>query len=194
MTISQKLKKIFVEDVDSIYWRNKLAPSTVNIAEGKYVNELQVFEVNLKNPNIDEEFFYQIDKFIPYYIAYVLEYNAKYQIWIGYKESMLNKDSYKVDCYYHTDWISKEEILFKLDGLTLDDVYENFVRKVANGRLNKKNDNESLKDSVEIDRKKQQLESKIEKLNLKIKREKQFNKQVELSSELKKLKNELENL
>ena len=45
MDISPALKKVFVEQVKNIYWRNKIAVSTTNLAEGKEVTEIEVFEV-----------------------------------------------------------------------------------------------------------------------------------------------------
>ena len=71
--------------------------------------------------------------------------------------------------------------------------YENFVRQIAGGALNKDNEVESLKESVEKDEKRKELEKKIEALKEKIKKEKQLNRQMELNGELKRLRKELEN-
>lgn len=51
---------------------------------------------------------------------------------------------------------------------------------------------ETLKESVERDKQIQLLNKQIENLQIKIRREKQFNRQVELNAELKKIKKELE--
>ena len=47
MDISPLLKKVFVEQVKIIYWRNKIAAATMNLAFGNDVTELEVFEVRL---------------------------------------------------------------------------------------------------------------------------------------------------
>ena len=52
----------------------------------------------------------------------------------------------------------------------------------------------SLKESVERDSRKRALEKQIEVLQAKVRKEKQLNKQVQLNTELKKLKKELEDL
>ena len=53
---------------------------------------------------------------------------------------------------------------------------------------------ESLEHSIERDKKRQKLQREIAVLEGKVRREKQFNKQVELNSELRKLKKLLEDL
>lgn len=73
MNISPALKKIFVEQVKIIYWRNKIAASTTNLAPGTNITELEVFEVRLNNQEIDENLLRQIDKTIPYHILFLLE-------------------------------------------------------------------------------------------------------------------------
>lgn len=72
MEISPALKKIFVEQVKAIYWRNKIAASTMNIAAGTDVTELEVFEVRLTSPMLDDSLLEQIDKEIPYHILFLL--------------------------------------------------------------------------------------------------------------------------
>lgn len=41
--ISPALKKVFVNQVRIIYWRNKIAASTTNLETGADVTELEVF-------------------------------------------------------------------------------------------------------------------------------------------------------
>ena len=79
MDISPALKKIFVEQVRIIYWKNKIAASTTNLAAGTDVTELEVFEVRLSSPVLDDSLLRQIDKEIPYHILFLLEYQGKYQ-------------------------------------------------------------------------------------------------------------------
>lgn len=193
MEISPALKKIFVEQVKAIYWRNKIAASTMNIAAGTDVTELEVFEVRLTSPMLDDSLLEQIDKEIPYHILFLLEYQNKYQAWIGYKEAAASGNkAFKVNGYYHTAWLDEEELPLKLEGLIVDAVYENYVHQVAGDKLKTENADESLKESVARDEQKQALQKKITTLQAKIRKEKQLNKQMHMNSELKKLKKELE--
>ena len=125
MNISPALKKIFVEQVKIIYWRNKIAASTTNLAPGTNVTELEVFEVRLNNPELDKSLLKQIDKEIPYHILFLLEYQGKYQAWIGYKEaSNSTKNSFKVNGYYHTDRNFIRHYLYHKNSFTIFDSFQ----------------------------------------------------------------------
>lgn len=193
MDISPALKKVFVEQVKIIYWKNKIAASTTNLAAGNDVSELEVFEVRLNSPVLDDSLLRQIDKEIPYHILFLLEYQGKYQAWIGYKEAAASGNkAFKVNGYYHTEWLVEDELPLKLEGLSVDAVYENFVRQIAGDKLKTETAGESLKESVARDEQKQQLQKQIATLQAKIRKEKQLNKQMQMNTELKKLKKELE--
>ena len=195
MDISPLLKKVFVEQVKIIYWRNKIAAATMNLAFGNDVTELEVFEVRLNSPVLDDGLLRQIDREIPYHILFLLEYQGKYQAWTGYKEAAVSGNkAFKVNGYYHTEWLTEDELPLKLEGLSVDAVYENFVRQIAGDKLKIETSGESLKESVARDEKKQKLQKQIDILKPKIRKEKQLNKQMKMNSELKKLKKELEAL
>ena len=193
LDISPALNKIFVEQVKTIYWKNKIAVSTTNLAAGANVTELEVFEVRLSSPMLDDSLLRQIDKEIPYHILFLLEYQGKYQAWIGYKEAAaFGSKAFKVNSYYHTEWMSEKDLPLKLTGLSLDAVYENFVRQIAGDKLKTKSYSESLKEAIERDKQRQVLQKQINTLQMKIRKEKQLNKQMQMNSELKALKKELE--
>lgn len=195
LDISPALKRVFVDQVKVIYWRNKIATTTMNLSEGKEVKEIEVFEVRLNSPTLNESLLRQIDRQIPYHILFLLEYQGKYQAWIGYKEARAtgNKE-FKVNGYYYTEWEDEENLQLRLEGLDLDSVYENFVRQIAGDKLDIKNSGENLKESVERSEYKQGLQRQIDNLRIKIRKEKQFNKQVELNRDLKRLTRELEEM
>ena len=194
LTVSPALKRIFVEQIRVIWWRNKIAPSTMNLAAGETVTEIEVLEVCLSTPQLDEAVLRQIDKEIPYHILFLLEYEGKYQAWTAYKEAAgSGTNAFKVGSYYHTDWMEEAALPLKLDGLNTDRVYENFVRQIAGETLTS-GAGETLKESVERDKRRQELQKQITALQVKVRREKQLNKQVQLNAELKRLKKELEEL
>lgn len=191
--ISPTLKRTFVEQIKIIYWRNKIAPSTVNLAQGKTVTEIEVFEIKLTDQLQPEPVLRQIDRAIPYHIVFLLEYEGKYQAWTAYKEASAGANAFKVHSYYHTDWLPEEELPLKLDGLNMDRVYENFVRQIG-GEALAANGDETLGQSVERDNRRQEFQKQISALQVKMRREKQLNKQVQLNAEIKRLKKEMEML
>ena len=196
ISVSPTLKRVFIDQIKVIYWRNKVASTTMNLAAGDTVTELEVLEIRLNGPQLDEAVLRQIDKEIPYHILFLLEYDRKYQAWTAYKEAAASgTNAFKVGTYYHTDWLMEDELPLKLEGLSVDEVYENFVRQIAGDALRSETGkNESLKASVERDNRKQELEKQIAALQTKVRKEKQLNKQVQLNAELKKLRKELEEI
>lgn len=194
LTVSPSLKRVFVDQIKVIFWRNKIAATTMNLAAGETVTEIEIFEVKLTEPKLDELVLRQIDKEIPYHIVFLLECDGRYQAWMAYKEAAVSgNNAFKVGTYYHTEWLEESELLLKVEGLNIDKVYENFVRQIA-GDVLQAEKQESLKESVNRDNRRQELQKQITALQHRIRKEKQFNKQMQLNTELKKLKKELEDL
>lgn len=187
LSVTPTIKKAFTNQIKVIYWRNKIAPTTVNLAASDSVTEIEVFEIQLNIPKLDESVLRQIDREIPYHILFLLEYEGKYRAVIGYKEAAAGKTAFKVDRYYSTDWLDEDDLPVHLEGLTLDAVYENFVRQIAGDVLGA-GESASLKDSVEQQKQREQLEKQIAALEAKIRKEKQPKKKFELVQELKKIK------
>ena len=191
LDVSPTLRRVFVDQIRIVYWRNKLAASTLNIAAGEAVTEIEVFEVRLNEPKLDEAVLKQIDKEIPYHLLFILTCDGKAQAWIGYKEAAASgSNAFKVNRYYHTDWMPEDELQLHIDGLNMDTVYESLVRQIAGDKLQAES-GESLKESVERDEKKKQLEKQIAALESKMRKEKQLNRRMEMNAELKKLQREL---
>lgn len=195
ISVTPAMRRIFVDQINTIYWKNKIAPTTLNLESGNNVSEIEVFEVKLNSLPLDTVVLRQIDMDIPYHIIFVLEYNGLCQAWTAYKEKTSGGNkAFKVEKYYHTEWLPEDELVLKLDGLNMDSVYESYVRQIAGDTLINASANvsETLKESVERDKQIQMLNKQIENLQTKIRREKQFNRQIELNAELKKIKKELE--
>lgn len=62
------VKRLFADQLRYIYWRNKLAVSTLNLTAGEQVTEIEIFELCLTGPKLDEAVLRQIDCEIPYHI------------------------------------------------------------------------------------------------------------------------------
>ena len=194
LEVSPALRRVFVDQIRLVYWRNKLAASTLNIAAGEAVTEIEVFEVRLNDPQLDEAVLKQIDKEIPYHILFILTCDGKAQAWIGYKEAAASgSNAFKVSRYYHTDWMPEDELHLSIDGLNIDAVYESLVRQIAGDKL-QTDSGESLKESVVRDEKKKQLEKQISTLENKMKKEKQLNRRMQMNAELNRLGKEMKKL
>lgn len=179
-TLTTQLRELIKDQIESVVWRNKLADSTVAVAAGETVKEIQVFEVAIRQRGLDKRVLPAIAKAIPYKILFVLTFSDEAQVWMETSGT-----------FYNTDWFSLDGFALKFEGLNLDAVYENLARQISGGRLGAEGD---ISDAVERDKQRQKLERDIAALEKKVLREKQFNKQVELNGELKRLRAELEGL
>lgn len=187
--VPNALKQSFIKDIDRIVWANKIAPATMNITAGR-IDEIQVFHIRLKNPSIHQKILETIDKAVPYVIVYVLEYEERFQCWIGYKEKSAN-NTLSVVKYFHDEWADQPSLSIK--GTKTDTIYENLLASLS---PNIKPDEETsdlkeqVKKTVEIDI----LKKEISRLTTKMFKEKQFDRQVELNNRLRTLNSQLKEL
>ncbi len=194
LQITPALRKCFVEQIHSITWRNKIAPTTVNLAEGQKVKEIQVFAIALNDGTLDEAVLKQIDREIPYHILFLLEYEGKVQAWIGYKEEAgAGTAAFKVNQYYHTEWMTPEALPLNLEGLDMDSVYENLVRQVAGEKLITGQSESTLQEAYTKSVEREKLFKQIVMLENKAWNEKQPRKKMEYAQKIQKLKEQLQN-
>jgi len=179
-TLTPQARDMIKDQVEAVVWRNKLAESTVGVRAGESIQEIQVFEVQLRQRELDKRVLTAIAKAIPYKILFVLIFDNQAQAWIEASGT-----------FYHTTWQPLDAFTLKFEGLNLDAVYENLARQIAGSRLGEAGD---IAKAVDSDKKRQKLARAIAAVEKKILREKQFNKQVELNGELKRLRAELEEL
>ncbi len=178
--LAPQTREMIKDQIDSVFWRNKLADSTMAISAGETVAEIQIFEIQLRQRELDKRVLPAIAKAIPYKILFILVFGDEAQLWIEASGT-----------FYNTDWQPLGGFTLKFEGLNLDAVYENLARQISGGRLGTDGD---IEEAVDCDKKRQKLERDIAALGKRLLREKQFNKQVELNGELKRLKKELEEL
>ena len=192
LTLAPEVKRAFAEQISTITWSNKISSETINLAPSETVQEIQVFTIRLNQASLDARILPLIDKQIPYHIVFVLEYSNRQQAWVCYKEaSLAGSNAFQVGAYYHTDWVNAGELSLRVEGLSMEAAYEGFVRQIAGEKLAAGG---RLKEDVERARRRQQLVKQIAALEKRIANEKQFNRQVEMNAELKKLQVELDSL
>ncbi|GAB1476928.1 hypothetical protein MASR2M70_17640 [Bacillota bacterium] len=186
-TLTPKTREMIKDQIESVVWRNKLADSTAGISAGEDIKEIQVFEIQLRQRELDKRILPAIAKAIPYKILFVLVFGSEAQSWIEASGT-----------FYNTEWQPLDlpagqagGFTLKFEGLNLDAVYENLARQIADGRLGVDGD---IEEAADRDKQRQKLERDINALEKKLLHEKQFNKQVELNGELKRLRKELEAL
>lgn len=181
-TVNTKTKQDFADYIQKIIWRYKLSKDTINILGTNNVEEIQIFEIELKSKIIPKNILQIIDKAIPYPILYFFIYKNFYCFGIMIKDN----DNPK---YYFSDW--NESIAFDFNGKNLEQVYQKIIRLFIKTQNKNSHDFETL---IELDIKRDKLEKDISILEKRVKNEKQFKKQVEINKELKAKVRELEEL
>ena len=186
--LSPTLKKAFSAQIASIHWRNKIAPEVLNLAAGKEVRELEVFELRLNDGQMDEAVLRLIDRAIPYHILFVLVWEERMRLAVAYKETPDAKSAgVRVERYYYTDWMAMGEVALRLEGLSMDAVYENLVRRIAGGALGDARTS-TLRESVAAQGRRERIGKQIATLEAKIRREKQPKRMFELVQQLRVLR------
>ena len=187
------LKELFTDQVESIIWKHKLSRDTIRLEPKDEIEEIQIFEVHLKEKLYSLELLRSIDKAIPYPILHVLMVEGQAKLAIAYKERNQTNDNRSVVRSYHeTDWQPVERIeLDILQGLDLKAMYENIIRQLLPIKMKPEMELSAvLERQAQIDK----LTQECQRLESKIRAEKQFNKKVELNMELQRKRKELKQL
>jgi hypothetical protein len=164
--------------------------------KGLLVNEIDVFEVKMKSFDCPRKLFEFIDQNLHHHNVFVLTYDDKAKLFVNFKEK--EKDESFLESF-ETPWKPIAEPAFNLSGSNMDEIYESIVRSaspdyvIANSRSlslpkgEAEQPKPSLKDYIVQSKQNQKIKAQIEKLEKKLANEKQFNRQVEIRAEIKKL-------
>ena len=175
--LSSAIKQEMIEKLDKIYWKYKISQENTNIVKTEEIEEIEVFEMILKERYNAQNIINIITKSIPYPILFKINYKNDYRYAIKYENDIIQ-----------TEW--NENIDLSINGMDLKTVYENFVRQIANIDNNFTDVKQELAKIKQIE----ELEKEINKMKNNIQKEKQFNKKVELNKKLIELEKEMEAL
>lgn len=189
--MNSSIKRSFIDDIEQIVWQNKLSPDTLNVGKGTRVIEIEIFEIQLKRKVYDAKVIEVIEKSIPKHLLFILSYQGESKLLMNYKEEYENQTGkFKIVDTFQSDWLASDKLMLQIEGLSIDQVYDSFIRQVAGTKL-VQDEELDIKESVERTKAIEKLEKKIAELEAKKRKEKQFNKQLQISNEIKKLKNML---
>lgn len=175
VNISSSLKQEFTDKVEKITWLYKISEHNINVTKTEKVEEIEVFELNLKEKYNSRNIVKVITKEIPYPILFLIRFNDEFQYAIKYK-----------DVIYFSDW--NVNITFNFIDFDLENVYENIIRVITNIE----NSNNNLESEIDKIQEIERIEKEIERLKSQLKKEQQFNKKVELNKKLLELNNKEE--
>ncbi len=154
-----------------------VAPSRVPaLKEGQKVKDFYVLQVILKQRNYDTKNIMLLQKLIPQHIIFALEFGEETQL-----------------CVFHTRlqqsaWILNSEATIPLNGLSIDDVWNNIVASIGNLDATSE---ESIELQIINREDREKLLQQIALLEKRCRVEKQTRKKYELHQQLSKLKEEI---
>ncbi len=208
-------KKAFKEDIDTIIWQYALKPLTIQIQpyednEREYL-EVAVLEINFNNSKRYERVAKVIHRAIPYPLVLILSDEKNCALSLATKRfSQAEKGAIVVEEFFTTSWMNlasptqmQEHFLESLAIPGLPNTHffafysalvERFValdcaRFSGKFRLNSEADKQQLRKNILGECHKLQLQ--ISEIRLRIKKETQFNRKVELNSKIKELEQKL---
>ncbi len=182
--ISNKLKDLFVKQVEQITWLYKLAPETINVQATKDVPEIQVFEIELKGEDLSEDILLCIDKAVQYPIIFEVRSALGVKTVAAHKSKarLMSSDSWKISRYLRSAVCNNLEDRTPLNfGLNLNAVYKQILVELSEIKLRK---DESLDEFILRGEMVKGIRLEISAMQRKIASENQFNKKVDLNSKL----------
>lgn len=164
----------FDADISRMVLVARISRATVPaLTEGNEIKGIYVLQVVLKRKVYDPKNILLLQKLIPQNIVFALQHDVQTQL-----------------CVFHTRlqqsaWMPTEETAIPLQGLNLDDVWNNIVASI--GSLDTSSE-ETIEQQIINREQKEKLLRQIEVLEKKCRLEKQTHKKYELHQDLIKLK------
>ena len=177
VNIPNSIREEFIDKLSKIYWKYKIAEDTINISKTENVEEIEIFELELKEKYNCKNIIRIITKNIPYPILFYIKYESNFQYAIKYNDEI-----------FFSEW--NDNISFTFSGLNIEVIYDNIVKSIV------KIDNSVIDVNAELQKQNilQNLEKEISKLENKIRSEKQFNIRVQYNEQITEIKKKIEEL
>ena len=167
----------FDADISRMALVARVSTATVPaLTKGKEIEGFYVLQVALKRKDYDTKNILMLQKLIPQKIVFALLYEDKTQFCIFYTRLQ------------QSEWMPTDEAAIPLQGLSLDDVWNNIVATI--GGLDAQAE-ETIEEQIIKREQREKLLRQIESLEKRCRIEKQTRKKYELHQQLIKLKERL---
>lgn len=184
--LSRRVKELFVAQVGEIRWKYKLSPETVHLPARHGIAEIEVFELSLKTPELDDAVLHAIDQAIPFPLLFQLIHGGQVRFAAAYKRpSEADAAKWVIEARFQTTPQPVEASRPPLPvALDLGGLYEQIIRRhlPLPPRAG-----ENLRDHVARWNAIAALEKEQTLVRARLRAEKQFNRKVELNARLRDL-------
>ena len=190
MDVSPRMKTRFVNDVVNITWLYKLSAASLHVADSDDMKEIEVFAVNLKQPDCPTDLFAFIDTNMPHHIVFILIHEDDAMLLVNYKEWANDAQTrFRITQAFFSPWKPISEISLKVEGQSLPRVYDNFVAQVSGIGEHKAG---TMAEIVALKKQIAADESALLTLEKKMRREPQLDVQMRMNKLVKAKRQELE--
>jgi hypothetical protein len=200
---SRAIRQRFVSQVEEIVWRYKLAPDTIHLPARSGVEEIQIFQIALKTGELREEVLRTIDRAIPSLLFFELTFQGQVRFTAAYKRQAVSVKGEPaarqpvVDTYFESPWqpatAPRQPLPVAVD---LGGLYERMLRQhiLASPLGLRSRPGEGLATTVERGNSIRLKRRECQKLEVRLKKEIQFNRKVEINAALRQIRAELAEL
>ena len=178
------LREFLTREFEGIVWLYKLVPATLNVEDGEYVHEIDVFYCRMKEDKYSIKPFSAMDELLPRHTVFIIEYGEKFDLLMHHKEISFVHGEQKWKCgvsEIQRD-IRIDADTLNIQGQSMDAVYNGLLSQISGLSASTR---EEYKEQVDV---RKQIES-IQKQIIIL--EKQFNRQMELNTEVRQLRKEI---
>lgn len=192
MEVNPRMKTRFVNDVVNITWLYKLAASTLNVTDTEDMKEIEVFVLNLKQPDCPTDLFSFIDTNMPHHIVFILLHDNHAMQLINYKDWADDTHTkFKITQSFTSSWVALDNLHLQIDGQSLPRIYDNFVAQVSGIGDHKAG---SMADIVALKKQMAAVEAELETLQKRMRKEPQLDRQMLMNKQVKAKRKELDSL
>ena len=130
--------------------------------------------------------------FILVYTVFILKYEEQYMLLVNYKEWKDNSHTqFRITKSFATTWMNQNQLSLAIQGQSLSRIYDNFVAQVSGIGEHKAG---ALAEIVELKKRIAMMESELQSLEKKMRREPQYDVQVKMNKHVKAKRQELAGL
>jgi hypothetical protein len=173
-------RKLFDEQINRLVIAAEISPQTLAVAASPDVSAIYLILVLLKTPECDKKNIALLSKLIDQRMLFVLQYEDTVRLAVYRAERVLVSESKPLD-----EW------KLNLRGLELGAIWENIIAEIGGIDLT---EGKSLDETIVANERREKLTKQIAALEKKAMNEKQPRRKWELVEEVKRLKNEMEEL
>ena len=183
LPLTKVLKEKFVSDVDRIIVENSFTKENLNLASDAEIEEIMLLSIFLKKKEFDGKVIEAIARQNPHKLVFLLSFENQQQLAVYHNK------------LYRTLWMNHDEIALKLQGYSLDEIWDSFIEQIAlYEERAEQTDALSIEDRLAIQDQILKLEKQIDKTENAMWKEQQPKKKFELHTCLREYQKKLEDL